>query len=141
MAASGQSPGVYAHSLVSAANRTSGVGGHDRSRRARLQRREVVQTVVDECFERRLVDWAASPRVDADVDHAAALAPAFVDVAVEQPLALVCRPLLDEPVVIVAVAAIREVAREDSMVANHDVCLSLKDLDEPGGEVPLGPTF
>ena len=59
----------------------------------------------------------------------------------EQQLALIDWPLLDEPVVVVAVASIREVARQVSMVADSDRRLALVDLCEAGGEVPLGPTF
>jgi hypothetical protein len=64
-----------------------------------------------------------------------------VDVAVEQPRTLIDWPLREEPVVIVAVPSIREVARQDPAVADIDVRLSLMDLDEASGEVPLGPTF
>ena len=59
----------------------------------------------------------------------------------EEPRALIDRPLLDEPVVIVTVASIREVACQDPAVAEVDVCLSLVDFREPGGEVLLGPTL
>ena len=111
------------------------------SHTARRQRCEVVGAVVDECFERRLVDRAAPPGVDADVDHAAALAPPFVDVAVEQPRTLIDWPLLDVPVVIVAISSIWEVARQDPVVADIDMRLSLVDLGEAGGEVPLGPAL
>jgi len=85
---------------------------------------------VDELCERSLVDRAAPPGVDADVDHASALAPPFVDVAMEKPRTLIDWPLLDVPVVIVAIASIREVARQDLAVADIDVRLSLMDLSE-----------
>jgi hypothetical protein len=61
-----------------------------------------------------------------------------VDVAVKQPRTFIGGPLLDVPVVIVAVASIREVAREDLM---GDRDLALMNLGEAGGEVPLGPAF
>ncbi len=88
-----------------------------------MQRREVVRAFADERCERGSVDWTAVPPADVDVDHAASLAPSFVDVAVavEQPLALIDGPLLDEPVVIVTVASIREVARKYLSAADTDV--------------------
>jgi hypothetical protein len=55
-----------------------------------------------------------------------------VAVAVEQPRALIEWPLLDEPVVIVPVASIQEVARHDFAVADRDVRLSLMDLGKAG---------
>lgn len=49
--------------------------------------------------------------------------------------------LLDEPVVIAAVASIRKVARQDVKVADNDRGLALVNLSEAGGEVPLGPAL
>ncbi len=107
----------------------------------RRLRCEAVRTVVDERLERRLFDRAAPPGVDTDVDHATAPAPPFVDVAVEEPRTLIDWPLLDEPVVIVAVASIREVARQDPAVADIDVGLTLMDLGKACGKVPLSPAL
>ena len=76
--------------LEPSANECIGTAG--RCRRHRGQGCEVVETVVDEGRKRGFVDRAAAtPGIDADIDHAAALAPTFVDVAVEQPLALIDR--------------------------------------------------
>jgi hypothetical protein len=80
------------------------------------------------------------PRIDAHVDHAASLTPTFVNVTVEQPFARVGRSLLDVSIVIVAVAAVREVAGKKRTAADWHAFLSLMYLGETGLEVALGPS-
>ena len=96
---------------------------------------------MDKRCERGFIDRTARPRVDADIDHPATLTPTFVNVTVKEPRSLINGALLDEPVMIMAVALIREVAREDSMVADSDLGLTLVDLREAGCEVSLCPTL
>jgi hypothetical protein len=73
------------------------------------------------------------------VDHAAVLGPSVVDVAVQQPIALVDGSMFDVPVAVLAVAAVREVTHHDVRSADVDARRSLHDLVEAGIAVSLGP--
>lgn len=79
--------------------RASGGGLGESIRPAGRKWLEVVRTVVDECRDRGFLNWAAPPRVKADVDHPATLMPTLVDVAVEEP-----RTLIDWPVAVSAMS-------------------------------------
>jgi len=59
--------------------------------------------------------------VDTDVDHATVLGPTIVDVAMQEPLALVDWASVRESVLFLAVAAVREVAQQHPMLAENDM--------------------
>ena len=60
------------------------------------------------------VDRAEVRGVDSDVYHSPVLGPTVVDVAVQQPVTFVDGSVLDVPVAVLTVAAIREMAHHDS---------------------------
>ena len=67
------------------------------------------------------------------------LAPLFVDVAVHQPAAIVDRACVWVSILILAVAAVREVAGDDVVAADVQLDAALMDLLEAGFVVAIDP--
>jgi len=95
----------------------------------------------DEGGDVGFADRMAVPCVDSHVDHAFPLAPPFVDVSVEEPLAIVDRAVLDVSVVVMAVASVGKVRSEHGVIAHGHDDVTLVDLGEAGVEVALRPTI
>jgi hypothetical protein len=84
------------------------VGHCVESRRAALP-----SSLSDELCELAFCNRGEVPDVDAGIDHSVSHLPTLVDVAVQEPGARVGGAVRDVPIVVLADAAVREVAGED----------------------------